>query len=501
MSQRTHRRTGPITRQRLSRVVAYAGLGLAAIAIAAIVAGGGKSPYVVYAQFTDAGGMRQGFKVRIDGAPVGQVESLDLGRHDYAVAKLDIDRSAAPVGRDAHATVRAADLLGEKYVDLQPGNRQDPAPSGSVIPPARTALAVELDDVLNALDVQTRDGLRIFINEQGTAFAGRGGDLAATLAALPPSLDQTQQFLSQFGQDNAALGRLVDESDRVIGAVAQQRAPLGRLVASAAGTLQTLASRRDQLGATVANAPGMLVSLRRALAALQGAATPLGPAAQGLAATAPALTSTLAQLPAFYAAAKPTLDVVRQVAPTLRTLGLNASPVVRRLQPLTGELATFSSALDPVTTTLDHGIGDILGVLEGWARATQARDAASHVFRFGVTIGPGTFDSLSPLLTPAQAHKRLAQQLAAPARSALSVAAAPSPPAAVAKPVAGVAKPLSSALTRVSSTVGAIRSTLTRALAKVGLGAGSGGTGGSGGSGSGAGSHANVSQLLNYLLK
>ncbi len=405
MSVRVPRSRPSLSPGRLARIAAVIALAIAAVALAAIVTGG-SSGYVVYAQFRDAGGLRQGFKVRIDGAPVGQVESLELGPHDYAVAKLAIDPSAAPMGRDARATVRAADLLGEKYVELQPGNRHDPASSGSAIPPSRTGLSVELDDVLNALNVQTRDALHAFINEQGSAFVGRGGDLAATLAVLPPSLDQTQQFLAQFGHDNAALGQLIDESDRVLASVVQQRTHLGELVGSASGTLATLASRRSQLGATVARAPAMLLALRRALAALQGAAIPLGPAAQGLATTAPQLTATLLALPPFYTAARPTLDVLRQVSPTLQSLGTRGTPVVRRLQPLTSELATFSSAFGPVTQTLDQGAADILGVLEGWARSTQARDSGSHVFRFGLTVGADTFSSLAPLLRSTAATRR-----------------------------------------------------------------------------------------------
>jgi phospholipid/cholesterol/gamma-HCH transport system substrate-binding protein len=377
----------------VKRVASLVAIAAVAIAAAAIFTGSPKK-YVVRAVFADTGGLVSGFTVRIDGAPVGKVGDLKLSKQDQVIATLDLDPSAAPVGRNARATVRAADLLGEKYVDLQPGNRQDPMPSAGEIPIARTGLAIELDDVLNALDVPTRDQLRVLLNEQGTAFAGRGQDLAALLAALPPSLDQTQQLLSQLGQNNAALGRLVDESDRVVAAVTDQRAPLGRLVGSAAATLRTLAGKRAQLGQTIERAPATLASLRRALVALEGAAIPLGPAAQGLATTAPQLTATLNQLPAFTAAARPTLAIIRQVAPTLRRLGRSGTPVVRRLVPLTSKLATFASTLSPVTDTLDNGAADLLGFMEGWARSTQARDASGHVFRFGLAVSPVSFGSL-----------------------------------------------------------------------------------------------------------
>jgi hypothetical protein len=47
---------------------------------------------------------------------------------------------------------------------------------------------------------------------------------------------------------------------------------------------------------------------------------------------------------------------------------------------------------------LDDGAPDLLGVLEGWARATQGKDKASHVFRFGLTIGAETIPLIATLL-------------------------------------------------------------------------------------------------------
>jgi hypothetical protein len=79
---------------------------------------------------------------------------------------------------------------------------------------------------------------------------------------------------------------------------------------------------------------------------------------------------------------------------------------VQRLRPLAGELDNFGKAFDPVTHTLDTGVGDILGVLEGWARSTQARDTASHVFRFGITVGPSSFASLARLFKGRKASRR-----------------------------------------------------------------------------------------------
>jgi phospholipid/cholesterol/gamma-HCH transport system substrate-binding protein len=373
--------------------------GLAAVGVGgAALTTAGDDGYVLEAKFRQAGGLRQGFTVRIDGAPVGKIDKLELGEGDVVVAKLLLDESAAPVGRDVRATARAADLLGEKFIDLEPGDRRRPAPSGTVIPPRRTALAVELDDVINAIDLPTRQALRAFLNEQGSWFVGRGNDLGAALAALPGSLDRSGRLLAAFATENATLGKLVEESDRVLAAVAGERRSLGRLVAGASGTFATLGARSDELEASIRQAPATLASARRALRSLEKASVPLGAAAKGLGDTAPQLTATMRELPGFAKAARPTLATLRRVSPTLTKLGRDATPVVRRLGPLTKDLDEFAAAFEPVTETLDTGIGDILGVLEGWARATQARDSAGHLFRFGLTVSSDTISSLAKFL-------------------------------------------------------------------------------------------------------
>ncbi len=405
-----------MTRQILiRRVVLLAALAAVAVAAAAIVSGGDEG-YTLNAKFRQAGGLREGFTVRVDGAPVGKIDKLELDDQDNVVAKLKIDESAAPMGANVSATARAADLLGEKFVDLEPGDRSKPVPSGTTIPAARTGLAVELDDVINAVDLPTQQALKVFINEQGTSYVGRGHDIAAILAALPPALDRTGELLNQFSADNEALGRLVEESDRVVGSVARERASLGRLVTAASGTLTTLGNRSTELGATVDKAPAALRAARNALVALEGAAVPLGPAARGLRATAPALTSTLKELPAFTKAARPALRTVREVSPDLQRLGNEATPVVRRLRPLARELSSFSEAFEPVSKTLDTGIGDILGVLEGWARATQGYDAASHIFRFGLTQGPAAIADIVPIIKAAERDRRAREQAPKPGK-------------------------------------------------------------------------------------
>jgi len=356
--------------------------------------------YVVYALFDDAAGIRKNSEVQIGGVPIGTVESLVVTAKDDARVRLRVERSAAPIGRNARAYVRPANLFGEKYVELEPGDVSRPAAEGAEIPRHRTGAPVELDDLLAVLDTSTRARLSILIHESGEALAGRGGDFNAMLARLPPALDQATRLVGDLASDNKALGSLIEESDRVLVAVAQERAALGRLVGSAEGALTSFARRHRELGRAVEATPPLLVELRSTLARLDNLSRPLGPAATAMRSTAQPLAATLRELPSFTRIARPTFRAARDVAPQLVRLASDATPVLNRLRPTARELTAFARSLDPVSRLLEGSIDDVLGILEGWARATQARDGLGHLFRGQLVITEQVITSYLRQLEP-----------------------------------------------------------------------------------------------------
>lgn len=397
-----------------------AGMALVAAGIVAfLVLTGGDDRYLVRVEMKNAGGLRNGANVRVGGAPAGRVSALRLDDRDLAVAELRLEPEVAPIGDGATAVVDTDGFFGERFVEIDGGDSSRPRPSGTTIRAGETTVSTRLDDVVDALDLDTRQALQAFLAEQGAAIVGRGEELAEVLAALPPGLHRTGRLLDQFAADNAALGRLVESSDRVVAEVARERDQLGRLIGGFGDTLDVLDSRREGLGETVRRAPATLRSAQRVLASLEAASGPLIPAARGLRATAPALTSTLEQLPGFADEAVPALETAAGVAPDLVRLGTRATPVVRELRPVARTLSTYTRrGLGPFTDLLDQGTADIFGLMEGWARSTQGRDAASHIFRFGATSGS---DALAGVLEPAP------QKRERPRRRSSRPAPAPAP--------------------------------------------------------------------------
>jgi phospholipid/cholesterol/gamma-HCH transport system substrate-binding protein len=462
----------------------------------------GYSGYTARVILADAGGLQTGSNVTVGGIDVGRVSNLTLTRHDRAVAELQLDHSAAPLGQGASAIVQIDGFFGEREVLLKRGDyRNHPERSGATIPVQNSAVSVRLDDVVDTLNPDVQGALRTFLNEQGRALVGRGGSLAATLSELPHSLPALTQLLGQLSANQQALGDLVDRSDRVVAQVAGQRAHLGDMINSAHGTLAALASRRTDLGATVRTAPATLAQARSTLATLQGTAIPLAPAADGLRATAPALTAALHEIPTFANAAVPTLREVSRVAPKLQQLADVGTPVVRSLAPLTSRLESYTSqALAPLTTMLADrgGAANLFGEMEGWARSTQGYDASSHIFRFGATLSAASFKQLLSMLSvpglpPLKNHR--ASHASTPAAP---VPPAPSAPAAAQHPLpslGGIAGALGGALGgAVHGTLGAVQGTagaVAAGAAKTLAGAT--------GLASGAGSHLNA--LLGYLLR
>src|SRR5439155_1392525 len=83
---------------------------------AASATGTGGSGYKVRAIFDDAASAVPGEDVRIAGAKVGSVASMQVTPQKKAAIVLRIERSGfTPFHADAHCTIRPQSLIGEKY--------------------------------------------------------------------------------------------------------------------------------------------------------------------------------------------------------------------------------------------------------------------------------------------------------------------------------------------------------------------------------------------------
>jgi phospholipid/cholesterol/gamma-HCH transport system substrate-binding protein len=255
------------------------------------------SPFVLKAQFTTPTQLHIPSPVRIAGVDVGQVTSVDRvsGSSSAAVVTMDIDSNGLPLHQDATANIRPRLFLeGNFYIDLHPGTPSSPTlTSGTVLPAANTAGAVQLDRVLSALNSNTRANLQTLLRGLGAALdgpstpaqdasqdpsvrgltAGQALNLSLKYAAdaFKASAIVNQALLGQQPHD---LSGVVSGNEQVFSALAAQQTQLASLVSSFDTTMAALASRQQDLSRTIALLPPLLRSTNSALGPLNASFGP-----------------------------------------------------------------------------------------------------------------------------------------------------------------------------------------------------------------------------------
>lgn len=311
------------------RTLALAALIAGAAVVAIVVFGGGGGGYHVSAAFENAGQLVVGNQVWVSGRPVGEI--TDIGLTDDGRARVEMridDDSVLPLRRGTSARIRAASLSGiaNRYVELTlgPGNAP-PIPDGGQIPAERTQAPVDLDQVLNALDPRTREGLRQLIRGSGDWYAGRAREADRSARYFAPALQATTRLTAELVRDSATFEQFLRDASRTVAALAARRDELSQLVANANATASAIASRNQQLDRALAELPG---TLRQANSTFVD------------------LRSTLDDLDVLVAASKP---ATRRLAPFFREL----APIVAQARPAIADLRVLVSAPGPDNDLID----------------------------------------------------------------------------------------------------------------------------------------------------
>jgi ABC-type transporter Mla subunit MlaD len=280
--------------------------------------------YELEATFANGVNISKNSPVRIAGVEVGKV--ISAGRDgDATEVTFTVDESGRPIHEDAFAQIRPRIFLeGNFFIELDPGSPSAPEmDSGATIPVTHTSTAVQLDEILTALQspvradlARTLEGLGTALNEPPTAeedarqlpeVRGKTGGEAINGIfkyggdAGRYSAQVTDAFLGTSPHD---LSRLIAGTSRTFGAFAQSEADLQGLIENFETFTGALAAQSSNLETTIQRfAPTLdtaetsLVNLNRTLPPLRAYALELEPA--------------VAELPDLIAAGKPFLKQAR----------------------------------------------------------------------------------------------------------------------------------------------------------------------------------------------
>jgi phospholipid/cholesterol/gamma-HCH transport system substrate-binding protein len=304
--------------------------------------------YSVHARFANAINLGANDFVEVHGVRVGRVGGL-TAVDGLADVVLRIDDPGVRLHDDATAALRLKSLVGESYVEVDPGTPGRPElPDGALLPAAQTRSPVQLDQVLDALDPATRGALSRLVVELGAGVQDRAGDLAGLVQRADPALGASAGAAGAL--DAPQLGDLVASLDRDAGVLAARTATLTGILRHGDRFLGALATDTANLQAVIGDAAD---TLARVDSVLRDRSAGLGAG----------------------------LDQLDAVTRSTGTLADQARPLVDALTPELPALATWLRELASATSQTDanHYFLRLVPVV--------AADSASGAR--GVTPAPG----------------------------------------------------------------------------------------------------------------
>jgi phospholipid/cholesterol/gamma-HCH transport system substrate-binding protein len=302
--------------------VAAIGAVVAAIALVAIVLFGGASSYSVKADFINGGQLVKGNPVQIGGVSVGSVSGIKITDDGQAEITLKVKGGHAPLPRGTQATIRQFSLSGiaNRYVDLRLPNGQSSGdiPSGGHISVAATHTAVDLDQLFNTLDPETRKSLQQFFKGNARQFAGRGEQANKGLEYLNPALATSSRLFNELTKDTPVLERFLVDSSRLVTALGERHDDLAGLVGNLNDTTRALGNQKQSLADSIGRLPPFMRRANTTFVNLRSTLDDVDPLVNASKPVAKKLGPFLEETRRFTAGAKPTL---RDLSITIRRQG------------------------------------------------------------------------------------------------------------------------------------------------------------------------------------
>lgn len=308
------------------------------------------------AVFPSANSIRHNSPVRIAGVNVGKVKKIEgQAGTTNAVITMEMKDSGLPIHKDAELKIRPRMFLeGNFFVDLQPGTPGSPTISdGDTIPVDQTATPVQLDQLLTALQQDTRRDLQTTLDQFGKA-----------LSAKPTAAEDAQEPASTKGKTAAqALNSAIHYGTPALqGSAIVQTALLGTspdesdltgLVRGFAGVGRQLGPRERELGELIENFNTTMAALAQERGSLRRSIELLGPTVQTAYSSLGSLNEALPSVRAFARALTPgiaeTQDTIDAVTPWIAPARKLVSDeqlggLLDDLRPATANLAKATAA-------------------------------------------------------------------------------------------------------------------------------------------------------------
>jgi phospholipid/cholesterol/gamma-HCH transport system substrate-binding protein len=381
----------------IGRVAAVGALIAALVLVSLLLfGGGGAGGYKVKARFLNAGQLVKGNPVQVGGVPVGSVKGIKITGDGHAEIELSIDGDHAPLRRGTRAEIRqfSQSGLANRYVDLKlPPDTDDTIPDGGVIDTDSTVTQVDLDELYNTLDPETRRSLQGFFKHSADQWRGREREANIGFQYLNPALSTSSRLFNELTKDTPVLERFLVDSSRMVTALADRRDDLAGLIGNLNETTRALGSQKEALAESIGRLPPFMRRANTTFVNLRSTLDEVDPLVEASKPVAKRLQPFLSQARAFAADAEPT---VRDLSITIRREG-GSNDLIDLLHsfPPLAEIATATKQRSYAPGGREFDVGETRGAFQESVDALKGGAGEIGFARPYTTDFLGWFDDFS----------------------------------------------------------------------------------------------------------
>jgi len=336
----------------------------------------------------------QNADVRRAGVTVGKVKDVQ-NRGSVGVVSFEVDKDQGPLYKNATVRIRTKTLVGENYVELEPGTpKAGPLGDNGVLPLAQAGEAVQLDEILSGLDDKTRAAIQANLDSLGGGFGERGAQLSRLFATTPVTLKNVQGLNDLLNDQKPQLAKMVDQTGQTLQAFANRTNDVRNLAVQGQKTAAAAATRDAQIGATLSQLPDTLRQLRETSAKLGRVSRRSTPVTADL-------RVAMAALPAVTKRLEASTNAGRELFDVLPSVSKQAEPMLAKLKDFSGETKDAVPSIDALMRELNPALRylkpharDIGTVWANLGSAVDTRDVTGNLGRVHALVDEETVNGL-----------------------------------------------------------------------------------------------------------
>jgi phospholipid/cholesterol/gamma-HCH transport system substrate-binding protein len=406
----------------MTRRLILAGSLVAAVVVIVLLVSGGSSGngYVIRAIFDNGGFLVNGEQVRVAGANVGEIESVDVTMPGETVAYKNgkpvsvpgkavivmsiTDPSFQDFRQDATCQIRPQSLIGEKFVDCRPtlprapGSQPPPPlkqiPDGQpgageyLLPLGNNGTSVD-PDLIN--DIQTlpyAQRFRLIFNELGAGLAGRGEDLEVLVKRANPVLRDIDRLFGILSTQRNELAQLASDSETILRPLAREGSHVAGFFTNAGATAEASAERGAQLEESLRKFPTFLREFRQTMVSLKGFSDAATPVFEDFGTAAPSFTDATRTLTPFSEATTVALKSLGAAGEASGPIFREADPIVLKARDLARSGVSPTTELAKLFTSVKKtkGWDGLVELIYNTTAAFNGFDQYGHFGRTLVTL-------------------------------------------------------------------------------------------------------------------